>query len=70
MKYNEEIIKKLISWTDEERQVYSEFFSGVFTGEYPNQLEKIVKFARDIEGHIYAKMKAVKKEFPEAIIKN
>ena len=68
MKYNEEIIKKLISWTDEERQVYSEFFSGVFTGEYPNQLEKIVKLARNIEGDVDAKMEAVKKEFPEAFI--
>lgn len=58
---NEQRIRNIIQWTDEDAEFYKEFFSGK-VGE---KIGEIYDFAQTIDGDIESKMKAVREKFPE-----
>jgi predicted Abi (CAAX) family protease len=61
MDTTEQRIRNIIAWTEEDREFYKDFFSGIVG----KKMEEIWEFAKTIEGDINTKMKAVKEKFPE-----
>jgi len=57
----EQRIHNIITWNDEDEKFYEDFFSEFIT----NKFKEIRKFAKNIEGNIDAKMKAIKEKFSE-----
>jgi hypothetical protein len=62
---NEQRIRNIIEWNDEDFEFYKDFFNELVPGVTIEKMKELRNFVATIEGNLDEKLKAVKKKFPE-----